>query len=341
MAKTRVNEHVELAYDSFGEGEPIVLIMGIGVQRIFWDDAFCRALANKGFRVIRFDNRDTGESSRCHALGTPDVGAAIMARVLGLKVKPKYTLDDMADDTVGLLDVLGLGKAHVVGMSLGGMVAQCLALRHPHRIQSLGILMSNSGEIWTGLPSPSAVRALLSKPPKTREGAREHIAKAFHALGASPHRTPVERMRELGALQFDRGISVRGFARQFTAALAAPPRTRALAKVTVPTIVIHGADDPLIRSFAARVAVSQIKGARLAIIDGLGHDLGPSVWKFTIDAIVDNARRSVPADAKAMGVLKAMMEPKVRVPFSKFVPDSESRGGPALLPTSSRSSATP
>jgi pimeloyl-ACP methyl ester carboxylesterase len=153
MPKVRVAAGIELAYESFGEGEPLLLIMGIGAQMVLWDESFCRLLAQRGFRVIRFDNRDVGESTRLDALGTPDIRRLLLRRLGGLKVRAPYGLDDMADDTVGLLDALGLERAHVVGMSLGGMIAQCTALRHAARVRSLAILMSGPGELWASLPT--------------------------------------------------------------------------------------------------------------------------------------------------------------------------------------------
>ena len=314
MPKVRVNQDVELFYESFGEGEPLLLIMGIGAQMVIWEDDFCRSLAARGFRVIRFDNRDVGQSTRLDTLRPPNMRRALQSRVLGKPIPTAYTLDDMANDTFGLMDALGIESAHVVGLSLGGMIAQCMALNQPARVRSLGILMSAPGEVWTAIPRWAALKTLLERPSDiSREGIIAHFVKTWGILGATPHRTPAARLRELGALSFDRGMSGRGFARQFGAIMAAPPRTRHLRKLRVPTLVIHGAQDPLIPNLAGRVIAAQIPGARLSIIEGLGHDLGPSAWKFTIDAIERNAKRRLGAHEKAIGLLRALTMRAVHV----------------------------
>ncbi len=237
----------------------------------------------------------------------------LLRRALGRPVEAPYTLDDMADDTVGLLDALGLERAHVVGMSLGGMVAQCVALRYPERVRSLAIMMSGPGEFWLSMPSFGALRALMARPPRNREHAIEHFLALVRVIGASPHRSEEERLRELAALQFDRGLSPRGFARQFAAILAAPARTRALRELRVPTVVIHGANDPLIPPLAGRLTAAPIPGARLAVIEGLGHDLGPTAWTFAIDALVENAHRQVRPDAKPLGLLRALTQRAIQI----------------------------
>jgi pimeloyl-ACP methyl ester carboxylesterase len=308
MPKVRVNGDVELAYESFGEGEPLLLIMGIGAQRVLWDEAFCQQLAARGFRVIRFDNRDVGESTRLDKLPVPNVRKVLARRLLGRKVEAPYSLDDMANDTIGLMDALGIDRAHLVGLSLGGMVAQCAALLHPTRVRSLVIFMSAPGEVWAAMPTLAAARALTAQPPRSREGAVEHALKLWRTIGAAPHNTPEERLRELSGQQFDRGVSPRGFARQFAAILAAPPRTRKLSKLRVPTAVIHGLNDPLIPHLAGRLIASQIPGARLTVIKGMGHDLGPSAWPYAIDTIVENAHRTLRSDAKPLGTWKALRQ---------------------------------
>jgi pimeloyl-ACP methyl ester carboxylesterase len=313
MPKVRVSAEVELTYESFGEGEPLLLIMGIGAQMVLWDEEFCQRLARRGFRVIRFDNRDVGESTRLDALGTPQVARQLLRRLIGRKVRAPYTLDDMADDTVGLMNALGIERAHVVGLSLGGMIAQCTALRHPERVRSLAIMMSGPGELWASLPTLGALRALTARPPRSREGAIEHALRTFSVIGMSTHGTPNERMRKLIGLQYDRGISPRGFARQFAAILAAPSRTRALSQLRVPTVVIHGANDPLIPPLAGRLTAARIPGARLAVIEGLAHDLGPSAWDFAIDALVENAHRKLPPAAKPLGLVRAMTQRAITI----------------------------
>jgi pimeloyl-ACP methyl ester carboxylesterase len=314
MPKVRVNQDVELAYESFGEGEPLLLIMGIGAQMVIWEDDFCRALAERGFRVIRFDNRDVGESTRLDKLRAPNIKRALRNRILGRKVETPYTLDDMAGDTFGLMDALGLESAHLVGLSLGGMIAQCMALLRPERVRSLTVMMSGPGELWAAIPTLSGLRAITMMPRDTsREGLIEHFVKSWSALGAAPHRTSEARLRELAVMSFERGMSGRGFARQFAAIMAAPSRTRSLRKLRVPTVIIHGAEDPLIPPISGRLMAAKIPGARLVVIEGLGHDLGPSAWKYAIAAIEENSRRRLSGDEKPLGLLRALTQKAVHV----------------------------
>jgi pimeloyl-ACP methyl ester carboxylesterase len=314
MPKVRVNEDVELAYESFGEGEPLLLIMGIGAQMVIWEDDFCRALAARGFRVIRFDNRDVGESTRLDQLRAPNIQKALRNRVLGRKVETPYTLEDMASDTFGLMDALGIESAHLCGLSLGGMIAQCMAIGRPSRVRSLAIMMSAPGELWAAVPTLTGLRALVKRPTETsRASLIEHFVRSWRALGAHPHRTSEARLRELAAMSFDRGMSGRGFARQFGAIMAAPPRTRLLRRLRVPTVIVHGARDPLIPPIAGRLMASQIPGARLVVIEGLGHDLGPSAWKYAIAAVEENAHRKLAAGARRLGVLRAFTQKAVHV----------------------------
>jgi pimeloyl-ACP methyl ester carboxylesterase len=309
MPKVRVNQDVELFYEEFGEGEPLLLIMGIGAQMIIWEDDFCRQLAAQGFRVIRFDNRDVGLSSRMDKLAVPNMNKMLWSRVRGKPLHPPYTLDDMARDTFGLMDALNIPRAHVVGLSLGGMIAQCMGLMNPARVSSLAIIMSGPGEIWTALPTPAGLGTLMLRPKDlTRDGIIVHFTKTWGTLGASPHRTPEERLRAMGMLSYDRGMNPKGFARQFAAIMAAPPRTKALRSLTIPTLILHGANDPLIPHLAGRMIGAQIPGARMFIIKGMGHDLGPSAWSFAIRQITDNARRQLPAKQKRLGLVRAFAQ---------------------------------
>lgn len=308
---------IQLHYESFGEGEPLVLIMGIGGQMIQWDEDFCRALSSEGYRVIRFDNRDVGESDVLNHLGTPNINEVMARRLFGRPVPAPYTLDDMADDTKGLLDALGIDKAHIVGMSLGGMVAQCMALRHPERVRSLCIIMSAPGELWAGLPTPKAFSALTYRSnARGEQAAIDYQLNLFRTVSASPHRTPEHRLRELASQHFRRGSHPRGFARQFSAIVASPGRLKRLSQVRIPTLVIHGQEDPLILPWAGRLIAARIPGARLSVIANMGHDLGPTLWEYVIEAIHDNARRSLPRDARPMGVLRALLKRPVEVEAS-------------------------
>jgi pimeloyl-ACP methyl ester carboxylesterase len=313
MPNIRANG-IQLHYESFGDGEPLLLIMGIGGQMIQWDEDFCRALSTEGFRVIRFDNRDVGMSEILDHLGTPDINRLMLQRALGAPIRAPYTLDDMADDTAGLLDALGIPSAHIVGMSLGGMVAQCLALKHPTRVRSLCIIMSAPGELLPGVPSPRALAALTYRSrQRGEEAAVDYQLNFFRIVSASPHRTPEPRVRELAALHYQRGAHPRGFARQFAAILAAPGRSRRLRRLRVPTLVLHGERDPLILPWAGRMIAASIPGARLSIIENMGHDLGPTLWPYVIDAIKGNAQRKLPADAKPMGLVRALTQRAIEI----------------------------
>ncbi|HEY6876671.1 MAG TPA: alpha/beta hydrolase [Polyangiales bacterium] len=314
MPNVRVNPDVELHYEEFGEGEPLLLIMGIGAQMIIWEEEFCRTLAAQGFRVIRFDNRDVGMSTRMDKLPTPNVNEMLLARLRGAPARPPYTLDDMARDTFGLMDALGIDKAHVVGLSLGGMIAQCMALLTPARVKSLAIIMSGPGEFWSAIPTLPALRALTVRPKDlSKEGIITHFVKTWRLLGASPHRTPDERLRALGSLSFERGMNPRGFARQFAAIMAAPVRTKRLRSLHIPTLVLHGAEDPLIPHLAGRSMAAVIPNARLFVIAGMGHDLGPSAWSFAIRQIADNARRKLPIRKHRLGLARALLQPALEV----------------------------
>jgi len=312
MPKVTVNG-VELAYETFGYGEPLVLIMGIGGQMVLWDENFCRALADKGFHVIRFDNRDAGQSSQLDHLPTYHPRDVLRRRLLGKTIKAAYTLDDMADDTIGLLDALGLPWAHVVGMSLGGMVAQCLALRYPRRVRSLALIMSNTGELWVNVPARRAYSALISKAPRSREELVQRQVHLFRAMGASPHRTPEERVAEIAGQHYDRGIHPRGFARQYAALMASPGRLGLLGRILAPTVVIHGAEDPLVRPLGGRLLACGIPGARFALIGGMGHDLSPSVWPRVIDEITTNSKRVQGAPRNLARSLRALFARPISV----------------------------
>lgn len=314
MPNIRANG-IELHYESFGQGEPILLIMGIGAQMIQWDEDFCLALSMQGFRVIRFDNRDVGQSQILNQLGTPDLNRVLLQKALGRRVDAPYTLDDMADDAAGLLDALEIDRAHVVGMSLGGMVAQCMALRHPRRLRSLCVLMSSPGDLLATLPLPKAFLALIHRPEgKGEQAAVSYQLNLFKTVSFAPHQTPEPRLRELAALHFKRGAHPRGFMRQFAAILASEGRLKKLSRIRVPTLVIHGSRDPLILPLAGRLIAARIPGARLEILAGVGHDLGPTLWPFVIDAIIRNGQRKLTGKEQAMGFVKALSQPAIDVP---------------------------
>lgn len=282
---------VELAYDLFGErGMPLVLIMGIGAQRIFWDDELCTMFVDAGFRVVRFDHRDIGESSRVDA-PVPDPRKALLARMVGAPVEAPYTLSNMAGDVAGLIEQLGFGSAHVVGVSLGGMVAQHAAIEHPDRVRSLTSIMSSPGG-RRYLPKPSALGALFAPAPKNPVDAGLHAEKVFTVLGSTAWPVDGARLRELGALAYARGMSPRGFLRHFAAVLASGDRKDKLRHVQVPTLVIHGSCDPMFPLRAGRDMARLVPNATWLPIAGMGHDLPHGLWPTLVAAIARHAKRA-------------------------------------------------
>ena len=282
---------VELAYDVFGEGEPMPMMSSIGSQRIFWDDELCRMLAARGFAVIRFDHRDVGQSSRIRQRA-PRPAAAVWRRLTNRSIDAPYTLSHMAADGVGLLDHLHIGAAHVVGISMGGMIAQHLAFEHSGRVRSLVSIASTPGS-RRYLPHPSALRALFRRRPRTAEEAGESMANAFHLIGSTEWPVDRERLRQLGSEAFRRGHNPAGFFRHFAALLASGDRSARLAKVTAPTLVIHGTRDPLIPFAAGRATAAAIPGARFLPVAGMAHHLPRPLWPLFVDAIAGNAARAM------------------------------------------------
>jgi pimeloyl-ACP methyl ester carboxylesterase len=282
---------VELVYDTFGEpsAPPLLLIMGLGAQMIAWDEGFCRQLAMRGYRVIRFDNRDVGLSTWFDAAGVPDITALFQAGTQGRAVQIPYTLDDMADDAVGLLDSLGIASAHVVGASMGGMIAQLVAIHYPHRVRTLTSIMSTTGDPALPPPTPEAMTLLLAPPPADREGYLDSAIQATAVLNGPGFPVDVPQARERAARAFDRGLNPAGTARQLAAVVTAENRRQALQAVTIPTLVIHGEADPLVPIAGGRDTANAVPGARLLVIEGLGHALPPATWTQVVDAIAEHA----------------------------------------------------
>ena len=289
MPRAKTNG-IELEYESFGAGDPLVLIMGLGAQMILWDDEFCQQLAGRGFRVIRFDNRDIGCSTRLDHLPVPDVRRMMVLSAIGVRVTAPYSLIDMAADTIGLLDALNIDRAHIVGASMGGMIAQTMAAHYPRRVRTLTSIMSHTGQWGALMASPSAGTALMQPRPRTREQAIDTYLHTFNTIGSPGFPRDVERMRDTAGRCFDRGMSPRGFVRQLAAILAAGNRRRALRAIRTPTLVVHGSHDPLIRPLGGRLTARAIPGATLRVIEGMGHDLPPGAWPDVIDLIADLAR---------------------------------------------------
>jgi pimeloyl-ACP methyl ester carboxylesterase len=281
-----------LCYDAFGEEEqpPVVLIMGMGAQMIGWDDEFCRQLAAQGLFVVRFDNRDAGRSTRFDHAGTPDVMAAMTRAWLGIPVQAPYLLQDMALDVVGLLDALDIRRAHLVGASMGGTIAQTVALRHPERMLSLTSIMSTTGDRDLPHPKPWALSALMKPTPAALDDYVEHYVRTWRMLRGDRFPEEDERDRARAVRNYARGLNPAGGARQLAAILASGSRRQALRRVSSPTLVIHGDADPLVPLAAGRDTAASIPGAELLVLPGMGHALPKQLWPRIVDGIVDIAR---------------------------------------------------
>jgi pimeloyl-ACP methyl ester carboxylesterase len=282
---------IELCFDTFGEDDapPLLLIMGLAAQMIAWDEEFCSRLAARGYRVIRFDNRDIGLSTRLSAAGVPDVTAAFGALLQGKPVPAPYRLGDMAKDAVGLLDFLGIQRAHVVGASMGGAIAQTLAIEHAPRLRTLTSIMATTGAPGLPPPTPEAMAVLLKPTPSDRAAYFDSYVQTWKVLRAGSF--PLDEARDLtrAAKAFDRGLNPAGVARQLTAILASGSRKAALGAVRVPTLVIHGDADPLVPLACGVDTAESVPGARLQVIEGMGHALPVSMWPQIIDAIAAHA----------------------------------------------------
>jgi pimeloyl-ACP methyl ester carboxylesterase len=288
---------IELCYETFGDPEQpaMLLVMGLGTQMIAWHEDFCAQLAGRGFHVIRFDNRDTGRSTTLRDRRTPTL------RQLALRARRNaaYTLADMADDAVGLLDHLGIDRAHVVGASMGGMIAQTIAIRHRDRVLSLVSIMSNTGARWTGQPAIQLYPVLLSKAPRGREAYIERTAKVFKAIGSPGFPADDDELRRMAARAYDRGVTASGTARQLGAIVAERDRAPQLRRLDIPAAVIHGTGDRLVRPSGGRATAEAIPGAELVMVEGMGHDLPRGAWPQILDAIERTAARAQRHDAAA------------------------------------------
>lgn len=286
---------IQIEYDTFGDSSapPLLLIMGLGAQMILWDEEFCEQLAAKGHYVIRFDNRDIGLSTKIDEAGVPNVMEAMNIRLSGGKVDSPYSLDDMADDAVGLLDALGIDKAHVCGASMGGMIAQTVAMRHPDRVSSMTSIMSTTGDPELPQAEPDAMAVLLTPAPTEREAAIEHAINVWRTIGSTGFPIDEERVRNRMTLSYDRCFNPEGMARQLVAILAHGDRTSALGSVTAPTLVIHGVADPLVPVECGRATAKAIPGADLLEIEGMGHDMPVGAWPQIVDAIAAHTSKAV------------------------------------------------
>ena len=288
MARCKANG-IELEYETFGDpsAPTLLLVMGLGMQLLGWDPELCRRLADRGFHVIRYDNRDAGLSTGFDEAGVPDL-AALLADPTGAP----YLLEDLAEDAAGLLAGLGIRAAHVVGVSMGGMIVQELAIRHPDAVLSLCSIMSTTGAHDVGQPTPAALAALTAAPGADREGAIERGLRTWRVLESPAYPCTDEQLREMTAAAYDRANRPAGSARQLAAILCSPDRTERLGAVAVPTQVIHGEADPLIDVSGGKATAAAIPGARLLLLPGMGHDLPEELWDTYVDAIVANAQRA-------------------------------------------------
>ena len=280
---------VELCYEPFGDPDrpAVLLVMGLGTQMIAWHADFCTELAERGFYVIRYDNRDVGRSTHLSDQPAPKPREFITRRIR----RPAYLLADMAADGIGLLDELGIDRAHIVGASMGGMIAQTMAANHPDRVLSLVSIMSSTGSRWSGQPAPRILPVFLQKPASSKEAYVDRIVTLFALIGSPGFERDEDDLRELAATSWDRGVDPLGFARQLGAIIASGHRAADLKRIRVPTLVIHGKVDRLIRPSGGRATARAIPDARLELIDGMGHDLPRGVWPRVLDGIEQTAAR--------------------------------------------------
>jgi pimeloyl-ACP methyl ester carboxylesterase len=289
---------IDICYEIFGDAgaEPMLLIMGLGAQMVLWDDAFCEQLAARGFRVIRFDNRDIGQSSKLSGGKRLTPMELLKLRFLKIPVAAPYKLRDMAEDTTGLMDVLGIRSAHLVGASMGGMIAQEIAILFPQRVRSLTSIMSTTGNPRIPPPTREAAALLMAPPPTTKDEYLARFAQTWKMLrvGRFPEDEAFDRARAERC--FERGLSPAGVGRQFRAVLASGSRKGRLHAVKAPTLVIHGTVDPLVHPAGGKDTAASIPGAKLLMIEGMGHALPIPMWPQIIDAIDKHAHG---ASAKA------------------------------------------
>jgi pimeloyl-ACP methyl ester carboxylesterase len=290
MPTTVIGDY-EICYESFGadDAPPLLLVMGFTAQMTTWPAGLISELLDRGFRVVRFDNRDSGLSGKTSG-DPPDAPALLMAALAGQEVHPPYRLADMAADGIGLLDHLGIDRAHVVGASMGGMIAQTMAIEHPDRVRSLTSIMSTTGNPEVGQADPAAMAALLRPPAENRDDAIAQSVDTWRTI--SGPRFDEDRVREMARESYDRAFYPIGAAFQMAAIAAGPDRTAALAGVKVPTLVIHGRADPLITLSGGLATAEAVPGADLLVLGEMGHDLPDGYWPAIADAVASLAARA-------------------------------------------------
>lgn len=284
-----VGSGIEICFQTVGDpdAEPMLLIMGIGSQMFAWPEGLCELLADKGYHVIRFDNRDSGRSTWLTEAEVPSVTKAWEHKL----DDPPYLFTDMAADCVGLFESLAIEAAHVVGASLGGFVAQTLAIEHPARVCSLASVMSSTGAGDVGTPHPEALELLMTRPASDLAGYVEGTVAGRKVIGSPGFPTDEQWLRAAGQIIHERGLNPDGTQRQLVASICSGNRTERLRELDVPTVVIHGTADILIDPSGGRATAEAVPGAELVMIEGWGHDLPPGIWKRLAEAIVANAKR--------------------------------------------------
>lgn len=286
---------LELAYETFGEpSDPaVLLVMGLGTQMLAWPDEFCADLAATGRYVVRFDNRDCGLSTHLDGLPAPRP-----ARVLLRREPAPYSIDDLADDAAGLLDALGLQAADVVGASMGGFIAQALALRHPGRVRTLTLIMTSTGSRWVGRPAPKVMRELLRRRAvRDRDAAITAAVGVFRLIGSPGYAFDEEYLQRQAGMSYDRAHDPRGYFRQLAACLVQPDRTPRLAQLRIPTLVVHGLHDPLVSVTGGLALATHIPGARFVGYAGMGHDLPRPLWSQLAAEIARHCADPAPVPA--------------------------------------------
>jgi pimeloyl-ACP methyl ester carboxylesterase len=292
MANVRANG-IQIEYDTFGQqaAKPLLLVMGLGAQMTAWDERFCGQLADAGHYVIRFDNRDVGLSQHFDDAGVPNMAELMQKFQAGEAAEAPYSLDDMADDAVGLLDALGIEAIHSCGASMGGMIVQAMAIRHPRRVRSMTSIMSTTGNPSLPQASPDAVAALMGPVPGTRDAAIESALKTSRVLGGGGFPFDEAAARERAAAMFDRSFHPQGTARQMAAIVTHGSRVEPLRLVKTPALVIHGSADPLVPVEGGKDTAACIPGAKLVLIEGLGHELPEGAWPQIIEPMTRLTRR--------------------------------------------------
>ena len=290
-----VSPGIELCYQTFGDpdDEPLLLVMGLGGPMTWWNPDLCTLLADKGFFVIRYDNRDCGRSSRAKGRVTRGM---LVRGFTGRRVRPPYTMADLADDGFHLLDHLGIDSAHICGVSMGGMIVQTMACTHPQRVRSLTSIMSTLGKRTVGWQDPKLLPMLLAPRHAGREAYVETSTRMWKLIGSPGYPEDPELVRERAGETFDRGVSTAGVLRQMLAIVTQPNRARQLHALRLPALVIHGDSDRMVHVSGGRATAQAIPGANFLAIPGMGHDLPESVWPQVVEAIADTASRATPAE---------------------------------------------